>query len=67
MIYIIVLNKFGEDDFAFPHDLQLVESAWDNRQLAEQALRQHADEADIPTSHYAIIERKLNYIKGGLK
>lgn len=62
-----MLNKYGEDDFALPHDLKLIESVWDNRQLAEQAMRQHADEADIPTSHYEIIERNLNSIKGGLK
>lgn len=66
MIYIVVLNEMEEWDRE-PIPIKLLESVWDNRQLAESALRQHADESDIPTSHYAIIERKLNHIKGGLK
>ena len=66
-IYIITRNKYTEDDFILPSGLELIESVWDNRQLAEQAMIQHADEAHKPTHQYAIIERKLNQIKGGLK
>jgi len=59
---LFIIARWSYKDTADEYLFELIESVWDNRQLAEAAMIQHADEADVPTSHYTIIERNLNSI-----